>query len=99
MPDIRRTLDLGSRLVIVITLALFVVALFVKGFSHDLLLEAGVFLVSVKLIVMAHRHAIADRELQRRFDRLEATLNEVRTSVGPGRRADPADTPGRSGAE
>jgi hypothetical protein len=96
MPDIRRTLDLGSRLVIVITFALFVAALFVKGFGHDLLLEAGVFLVSVKLIVMAHRHAIADRELQRRFDRLEAILNEVRAFAGPERPSDPAATPGRS---
>ena len=96
MPDIRQALDLGSRLVIVITFALFVAALFVKGFGHDLLLEAGVFLVSVKLIVMAHRHAIADRELQRRFDRLEETLNEVRALAGPGRRPDPADTPSRS---
>ncbi len=28
---------------------LFVVALFVKGFAHEMLLEAGVLLVSVKL--------------------------------------------------
>src|SRR5258707_1734298 len=29
----------------------FVVALFIKGFGHGLLLEAGVFLISVKLIM------------------------------------------------
>ncbi len=38
-----RTLGLGSLAVITITLILFVTALFVKGFTHDLLLEAAVF--------------------------------------------------------
>ena len=78
MPDIKEKLDLGSRLVIVITLALFVAALFVKGFGHDLLLEAGVFLVSVKLIIMAARHGATDRELRERLDQIDATLAEVR---------------------
>jgi len=48
-----RHLDRGSKIVIVITLVLFVPALFTKAFTHDLLLEAAVFLVSVKLIIMA----------------------------------------------
>lgn len=88
MPDIRQKLDLGSRLVIVVTLVLFVAALFVKGFGHDLLLEAGVFLVSVKLIIMAARHGISDQELRQRLDRLEATLSEVRDRLGPGHRSE-----------
>ena len=33
--------------------------LFLKGFTHDLLLEAGVFLVSVKLILMSYRSSLA----------------------------------------
>ena len=92
MPDIREKLDLGSRLVIVITLALFVAALFVKGFGHDLLLEAGVFLVSVKLIIMAAKHGVSDRELRRRLDRLEATLREVRDRLGSGHRSESSET-------
>ena len=92
MPDIREKLDLGSRLVIVITLALFVAALFVKGFGHDLLLEAGVFLVSVKLIIMAAKHGVSDRELRRRLDRLEATLGEVRDRLGSGHRSESSET-------
>ncbi len=44
-------LDLGTQLTLAITLGLFVIALFEKGFTHDLLLEAGVFLVSVKLVI------------------------------------------------
>ena len=39
--------------VVVVTFVLFVVSIFVKGFTHELLLEAAVLLVSVKLIMMA----------------------------------------------
>ena len=46
-------LDVASRIVIALTLVLFGTALFIKGLGHDILLEAGVFLVSVKLILMA----------------------------------------------
>jgi len=45
--------DKGSLIVIVITFVLFTLALFTKGFTHDLLLEAGVFLVPVKLLIIA----------------------------------------------
>jgi len=50
-------LDPWSAVVIALTLVLFVVSIFVKGFTHELLLEAGVFLVSIKLILMAQRTA------------------------------------------
>ena len=43
-------LDPVSLVVIALTLLLFVIALLVKGFTHDMLLECGVFMVSVKLI-------------------------------------------------
>lgn len=51
-------LDFGSIIILLITLVLFIAALFVKGFTHDLLLEAGVFLVSVKVIMMAYRTSV-----------------------------------------
>ncbi len=55
--------DFGSLAIIALTFVLFVVALFAKGFTHDLLLEAGVFLVSVKLILMAYRNSVTSKEL------------------------------------
>ena len=82
----RQTLDFGSRFVIVATLVLFVAALFVKGPGHDLLLEAGVFLVSVKLIIMAARHDVSDKDMKQRLDRLEETLREVRERLVSGGR-------------
>ena len=48
-------IDIGSILIILITFVLFVLALLFTGFTHDILLEAGVFLVSVKLIIMAYK--------------------------------------------
>ncbi|CAA0090809.1 Uncharacterised protein [BD1-7 clade bacterium] len=50
--DIRQHYDIGSQVVILIT-SIFTIALFTADFTHDLLLEAAVFLVSVKLILMA----------------------------------------------
>ncbi len=51
--------DTPTLITILITLVLFIAALFTKGFTHDLLLEAGVFLVSVKLILMGYRNSVA----------------------------------------
>jgi hypothetical protein len=72
----RRYLDLGSVLVIVITFALFVIALFMKGLSHDLLLEAGVFLVSVKLIIMSYKNVEVADALKERLDEIAAALHK-----------------------
>ncbi len=61
--------DVGSLVVIGITFFLFVLALLVKGATHDLLLEAGVFLVSVKLIMMGYK---TKKEHERIFAELQA---------------------------
>jgi hypothetical protein len=63
MLEMRKMYDPWMLIVIVVTFILFAVALFTKGFTHDLLLEddllleAGVFLVSLKLILMSHRNS------------------------------------------
>lgn len=81
MPDIHRHLDIWSRIVILITLAMFVAALFLKGFGHDLLLEGGVFLVSVKLIMMAYKNSVATAELNERLDSIEDTVTRIEASL------------------
>ena len=55
MFGIRERFDPASFVVIFLTFILFTVALFVKGFTHDILLKAGVLLVSVKLIMMSSK--------------------------------------------
>ena len=71
---VKKHLDLGSIIVIIITLVLFITALFVKGFTHDLLLEAGVFLVSVKVIMMAHKISVHSNEIMREIKALKDAI-------------------------
>ena len=64
--------------VIALTLLLFVIALFVKGFTHDMLLECGVFLVSVKLIVMSHKNGVSARLSEERLVKIQNLLETSR---------------------
>jgi hypothetical protein len=63
--------DTWSLIVIATTFILFVMALFTTGFTHDLLLEAGIFLVSVKLIYMAYRESVSS-------EKIEAKLHDIK---------------------
>ena len=51
--------DPWSTIVIALTLVLFLISAFIKGFTHELLLEAGVFLVSIKLLLMAQKNSLS----------------------------------------
>lgn len=75
--------DAGSLIVMCITLALFIAALFFKGFGHDLLLEAGVFLVSVKLIIMSYKNAVASQQLSEQMNAILAELQRSEKSQPP----------------
>ena len=57
-----------------ITLVLFVSAVYTKGFTHDLLLEAGVFLVSVKLIIMAYKNNVSTGVIQNELREIKQIL-------------------------
>jgi hypothetical protein len=70
-------MDIASMVVIAITFVLFAVAVVEKGLTHDLLLEAGVFLVSVKLILMSAKMTRASAETQRRLDTIQAALDHL----------------------
>jgi cobalamin biosynthesis protein CobD/CbiB len=68
--------DRGTIIVILITFVLFTVALFVKGFTHNLLVEAGVLLVSIKLIMMAYRNSLNYRDLKKELNEIRRLLEE-----------------------
>jgi hypothetical protein len=83
----KKYLGLGNTLVLLTTLVLFIVALFVKGFTRDLLLEMAVFLVSVKLIILSYRNSKGVASIQDKLDtilskeeHLEKVLNTIRKS-------------------
>ncbi|MBN1407358.1 MAG: hypothetical protein JW956_06205 [Calditrichaceae bacterium] len=63
--------NLGSLLVIAITFILFTAALFTKGFTHDLLLETGVLLVSIKLIIMAYKNSKTSEEISKELHEIK----------------------------
>jgi len=69
--------DIGSIIVIVITFVLFTIALFFTGFTHDLLLEAGVFLVSVKLIIMTYKASVFSKDIYRELEEIKNLLKNI----------------------
>lgn len=70
------SIDTASLLTIIVTLVLFVVAVFEHGLSHELLLESAVFVVSVKLILMAYKNGQTSESLDRRLDHIERLIAE-----------------------
>ena len=73
--------DRWTIIVIVITILLFTVALFVKGFTHTLLLEAGVLLVSIKLIMMAYRNSLNYSDLKKELNEIRRLLEEKSRNI------------------
>jgi len=72
----RKHFDTTSLLVITATLVLFVLALFTKGLSHDLFLESAVFLISVKLILMAYKNSTSNEAILKELREIKTSLNK-----------------------
>ena len=66
-----------SLAVIGTTLGLFILALFTKGLTHDILLEAAVFLISVKLVLMAYKNAYASEITNKRLDEIFRLVQRI----------------------
>jgi hypothetical protein len=83
-------MDVASWIVVVITFVLFALAIVEKGLTHDLLLEAGVFLVSVKLIMLGAKIGRTADDTTRRLDALQASIERLdHTRPDPDRPAGP----------
>jgi hypothetical protein len=76
--QMKKYLSLADIVVIIITLLLFIVALFLKGFTHDLLLEAGVLLVSIKIIMMNYKNIQSNKFILKELDDIKETLLELK---------------------
>ena len=72
----KKIIDSGNTLVIATTFILFVIAIFTTGFTKDLLLEAGVFLVSVKIILMSRANLTSNKEIINRLNEINDKLNQ-----------------------
>ena len=69
--------DTATIVIIVITFVLFTIALFAKGFTHDLLLEAGVFLVSVKLIMMGYKNSVTTQKVLNELREIKERIENI----------------------
>ncbi len=74
----KKYLSTADLLVIAITFILFTIALFVKGITHDLLLEAGVLLVSIKIIMMHYKNVQSNRTMLKELNEIKQTLVELK---------------------
>ena len=74
----RKHFDVVSLTVIIVTFILFIVALFTKGFTHDLLLEVGILLISVKLIMMAYKSSVAVKSIENELKEIKGLLRRDR---------------------
>jgi hypothetical protein len=79
----RNHFDPWSLVVIILTLVLFLIALFAKGLTHDLLLEAGVFLVSVKLILLGYKNTASNGSVQQKLDEIYSAVQSLGPTGGP----------------
>ena len=70
-------IDSVSVITILITLILFLAALYFTGLTHDILLEAGVFLVSVKLIIMGYQNKQSSDKNHKELKEIQKMLQKI----------------------
>jgi hypothetical protein len=70
----KKNFDLANTITIALTFILFTIALFTTGFTKDLLLEAGVLLVSVKIILMSTANRDSNREIIKKMNEINEKL-------------------------
>ena len=73
----KKYLSITDMIVIIVTALLFVIALFMKGFSKELLLEVGILLVSIKLILMNHKSASANEKIFEELNQIKKRLSKT----------------------
>ena len=67
---------MGSMAIIFITFTLFVVSLFQKGLTHEILVDTGIFLVSVKLIVMSFKNNLYVKDLNQQLEEIKKLIKK-----------------------
>jgi len=76
----KKNFDLANVITIALTIILFVIALFATGFTKDLLLEAGVLLVSVKIILMSAATRDSNREILKKLNEIDEKLQDRKSN-------------------
>lgn len=76
----KNNFNLGNVLVIGITIIVFAIALVVKGFTHDLLLEVGVLLVSIKIIMMNNKISMTNQVIIDKMNEMKKAIDELKSA-------------------
>jgi ABC-type multidrug transport system fused ATPase/permease subunit len=71
-------IGIGSLIIILITFFLFIIALFVKGWTKELFLEAGVLLVSIKIIMMAQKNSDISNEISKDLEEIKKMIKAAK---------------------
>jgi len=74
----KKYLSIADLLVIIVTILLFAIALFIKGLTHAILLEAGILLVSIKIIMMNYKNIISIKIIMKELDEIKQALIEIK---------------------
>lgn len=77
----KNKLGIGNIIVISLTAIVFGIALFLKGFTHDILLEVGVLLVSVKLILITNKISSANQILFNKMNEIKKAVDELKSKT------------------
>lgn len=70
----KKYFSITDAIVIAITFILFAAALFTKGFTNALLLEAGVLLVSIKIIMMNYKLSQSNKRIFQKLEEIEKNV-------------------------
>jgi len=71
---LKNKLQIGNTITIVLTFIFFSIALFTTGFTKELLLEAGVLLVSIKIIFMGASSRKSISEILAKLDEINKKI-------------------------
>jgi hypothetical protein len=76
----KKYLSITDLFVVIVTILLFAIALFTKGLTHDILLEAGVLLVSIKIIMMNYKNTISNKLIVKTLDEIKHALIAIKNN-------------------
>lgn len=65
---------IATIIIIVITVGLFIAAIFTKRLTHDIFLETGVLLISIKIILLSYKNNAIIKNIQKKLDDMNTLL-------------------------
>ncbi len=74
----KKYLSFTDLVVIIVTFALFGIALGTQGITHDLLIESGILLVSIKLIMMNYKSILNFKKVMNELNNIKEEIQNIK---------------------